>query len=77
MRFLSPLLFAAAAAGVGWYNGQHADRALVLPFMDVLDATAANDPKRQGELTVLVFAGLAVALGVREGVRWARERGGT
>lgn len=74
MRFLSPILFAAAAAGVAWYNAQQADRALVLPFMDLLDSSAANDPKRQGELTVLVLAGLAIALGVREGVRWARER---
>ena len=74
MRFLSPVVFALAAVGVAFYNAQDSGRALVLPFVDVLDASAAGDPKRQGELTVLVLAGLALALGVREGWRWYRER---
>lgn len=72
MRFVSPVLFLAAAGGVSWYNGQHADRALVLPFMDVIDPGA--DALRQGELSVIVLIGVAVVLGVRDVLGALRAR---
>ena len=74
MRFLTPILFAAAAVGVGMYNAQHTDRALVLPFLDVLDPAGANDPARMGMLTVQVLGGIAVIFGIWDGVSWLRSR---
>jgi hypothetical protein len=74
MRFLTPLLFAAAAGWVAWYNGQHADRAMVLPFVSALDPAAEGNPARQGELTVMVLGGLAVLLGAWDTVRWLQDR---
>ncbi len=74
MRFLTPVLFGAAAGWVYWYNAQHAGQAVVFPFVELLDPSAAGNPARQGELTVLLLGGMAVVLALWEGVRWARER---
>ncbi len=60
MRFLTPVVFACAAAYVGWFNATHGDRALILPFLDVLDPSVVGDPAAEGALTVKVLAGLAV-----------------
>lgn len=76
MRAFSPVLFFAAAAGVFWYNGQHTDRALVLPFMDVIDPGAASDPVRQGQLTVQILVGVGVVLAWRAiFAHWRAGRG--
>ena len=60
MRFLTPVVFAGAAAYVGWFNAAHGDRALILPFLDALDPSVAGDPAAEGALTVKVLAGLAL-----------------
>ena len=75
MRFVTPALFAAAAVYIGWYNAQHTDRALVLPFLDSLSPSVAGNMAAQGALTVQVFGGLALVFTVREVVRYFRSRG--
>lgn len=75
MRFVTPALFAAAAVYIGWYNAQHTDRALVLPFLDSLSPGLAGNMAGQGALTVQIFAGLAIVFTVREVVRALRSRG--
>ncbi len=77
MRFLTPVLFAAAAGWMAWYNGQYTDRAVVLPFVELLDPSAAGDPVKLGSLSVVVLAAIAGILAVWEGFRWMRERGST
>lgn len=74
MRFLSPVLFAAAGLYVAWYNGNHADRVLMLPFMDVVFPATANDPVAQGAVSWKVLLGLAGIFGVLDAVQWARAR---
>jgi hypothetical protein len=74
MRFLTPVLFAAAGAWVAWSNAQHSDRVLVLPFLDALDPAVANDPAAQGALTVKVLLGLAAVFAVWDLVMWLRAR---
>jgi hypothetical protein len=74
MRFLTPVLFAAAAVYVGWFNGTHTDRTLVLPMLDLLDPSIASNPAAQGALTVKVLGGLAVVLALWEGVAFFRHR---
>lgn len=76
MRFFSPLLFLAAAGGVYAYNSQQLNQALVLPFMDLIDASSVGNPARQGQLTVQVLIGVALVLGVRDVYGWWREKGG-
>ncbi|MDP2304837.1 MAG: hypothetical protein Q8P18_02285 [Pseudomonadota bacterium] len=74
MRFITPILFAAAAAYVGWQNGQHTDRVLVLPFLDVIAPATAGDAAAQGALTVQILFGLAVVFALWEGYRMMRDR---
>lgn len=74
MRFVTPILFAAAAAYVGWQNGQHTDRVLVLPFLDVIAPGTAGNAAAQGALSVQILVGLAVVFGLREGYRMMRDR---
>lgn len=70
-RFLTPALFAGAAAYVAWYNGQHSDRALILPGADLL----AADLPGQGAATVQILGGLAALFGVFAVVGYLRDRG--
>jgi hypothetical protein len=74
MRFYSPILFLVAAGGVYAYNSQQVNQALVLPFMDWIDASSVGNPARQGQLTVQVLLGVALALGVRDAFGWWRDR---
>lgn len=70
-RFLTPVLFAGGAAYVSWYNGQHSDRALILPGADLL----AQDIAGQGAATVQILGGLAALFGVFAVVGYLRDRG--
>lgn len=74
MRFVSPILFAAAAAYVAWYNGSHEGQVLMLPFMEVLSPATMGDPAAQGALSVNVLAGFAVLFAVLDLVQWLRAR---
>lgn len=73
-RFLTPVLFAGAALYVANFNAQHDDRALMLPFMDVLSPAAAGDMHAQGALTVQVLSGLAAVFGLFAVVGFVRDR---
>jgi hypothetical protein len=74
MRFITPVLFAAAAVYVGWQNGQHTDRALVLPFLDIIAPGTTGNIAAQGALTVNILFGLAVVFGLWEIFRMMRDR---
>jgi hypothetical protein len=55
MRFLTPILFFLAGGWVWWTNGQHPDRVVVLPFMDIL----SDDVHEQGMYTAWVCWAIA------------------
>ncbi len=74
MRFITPGLFAVAAVYVGWYNKQHTDRALVLPFLEELAPSTAGDMAAQGALTIKILFGLAIVFGLWEVVRMVQTR---
>lgn len=74
MRFITPLLFAAAAVYVGWQNAQYTDRALVLPFLEVLAPATKGDMAAQGALTVNLLWGLAAFFTTWELFRMFRDR---
>ncbi|MDP2314921.1 MAG: hypothetical protein Q8P41_18625 [Pseudomonadota bacterium] len=74
MRFLTPALFAAAAVYVGWQNAQHTDRALVLPFLDVVAPGTAGNVAAQGALSVNILWGLAAVFTLWELFRMRRDR---
>lgn len=50
-RYLSPLLFLSAGAYVWWFNANHADRALLFPFLPSLLPSLEGDLSAQGRVT--------------------------
>ena len=62
LRYVWPLLFFVAAGWAWQYNGSHADRKVVFPFVDVIVPSVAGDPQQMGEVTVYLVAGLGVVL---------------
>ena len=70
MRFVTPLFFAAAGAWVHVYNGDHAGRVMVLPFMDAF----ASDPAGQGRATVVTLFVFAGTFAVWDTIRWISSR---
>ncbi|MFT4978733.1 MAG: hypothetical protein ACI8S6_004643 [Myxococcota bacterium] len=62
MRFLTPILFFAAAGYVYWYNGSQGEAVLMFPpfIIEVLYPDAAGDPHAMGEASVV----LLVAMGL-------------
>jgi len=60
MRFLTPLLFFAAAGYVFWYNDNHTGSVMMFPFMDVLFPSDAGKPHAQGENTVVLLGAIGL-----------------
>lgn len=56
-RWLTPILFLAAAAWVSVHNGAGGPTVLTLPFMD---AFVGPDPRAQGEATVLALVAVGL-----------------
>lgn len=73
MRFVTPVLFAAAGAWVAW-NNSASDRILVLPFIDALAPSTAGNPAAQGAVTVAVLFGLAAVFAAWDAAMWWRSR---
>lgn len=61
-RFLAPLLFLAAAGYVWWFNQNHTDRILLLPFIPLVKPSLEGDLRAQGELTAELLAGVGLVL---------------
>ena len=59
-RYLTPVLFFAAAGYVDWHNGQQSGSVLMFPFIDVLYPAAKGDPALMGRASVW----LLIAIGV-------------
>lgn len=60
MRFLTPVLFFAAAGYVQWFNTSHTDEVLMFPFIDVLYPDAAGDPHAMGEASAVLLAAIGM-----------------
>ena len=73
-RFFAPLLFLAAAGYVYWFNLNHADRVLLLPFLPALKPSLEGDFKAQGELTAELLAGVGLLLLVIAAIPRRRRR---
>lgn len=76
-RYVTPLLFVALTAYMRGYNQSHADRKLLIPFVDLLFPEIANDPAALGERSVWVAAGLTAVVTLwtlLEHVRAVRRR---
>ncbi len=61
-RFLAPVLFLCAGAGVAWFNSQHEDRVLAFPFLASLIPSLAGDLGAQGRASALLLAGIGLVL---------------
>jgi len=69
LRWLTPLLFFAAAGFVWHYNATHGSTKLLFPFLQVF---VSGTPERLGTLSWLLFAGIGVLftlLALRESLR--------
>lgn len=76
MRFITPVLFLAAAGYVYWYNQNHLDR-LVLAFVfDLLVPSSKGDLVAQGRYTVMTLAGVGVLYLIRDIIWYLRENRG-
>ena len=58
MRFFTPAFMFAAAAYVWWFNANHTDSVVMLPFVDSIVPSTKGDPAAQGEVSAWIFAGL-------------------
>lgn len=66
MRFLTPILFFAAAAYVSWYNQNHVDRLILAYVFDILVPSSKGDPFTQGRLTVYALGGAGLVFLIRD-----------
>ena len=60
IRYLTPVVFLAAAAYVRWYDASHTASVLMLPFVTSLDGY--KDPVAAGDLSWKIIAGIGVFL---------------
>lgn len=73
LRYLTPLMFAAATAWMWHYNGTHDDSKLVLPLVDVIVPEAAGDPAALADASLIGAAGLTALVFVLTVVGHARD----
>ena len=59
-RLITPLILFGTAAWLVHFNGTHDDRAMFLPFMDVIDPGSKGDPAAMGRDSAVVIGGLAL-----------------
>lgn len=57
-RWISPLLFFAAAAYVFQYNEGHTDSVLMLPFVDAIFPSLKGNPVAIGLRSVMLLVGI-------------------
>jgi hypothetical protein len=74
MRFLTPILFAAAGAWVLYYNGSHADSVLLLPMIDQIDPSTAGNPQAQGQRSAQILFALAGVFALWDTAMWLKAR---
>lgn len=67
-RFLAPLLFLGAAGYVWWFNQNHTDRILLLPFIPIVKPSLEGDLHAQGEITAQFLAAVGLLLLVIAGI---------
>ncbi len=65
MRFITPLFMFAAAAYVWWYNTNHTDSVVMLPFIEAIVPSTKGDPAAQGQVSAAIFLGLGAVFFLR------------
>lgn len=60
MRFLTPVLFFAAAGYVHWFNTSQSQEVLQFPFIDILYPASAGDHVMQGKASVVLLAAVGL-----------------
>lgn len=76
MRFLTPILFFAAALYVDWHNNNQANSILMFPFIDTIYPKSQGDPRAMGEASeklLLVLGGLFMVRSVFATYRYRRH----
>lgn len=77
MRYLTPLLFAAATCWMWYYNATHDSSKLVLPLIDVVFPEVMNDPIALADRSfqaAVVITGAVTVLTVLEHLRAIRQQ---
>lgn len=58
MKFLTPILFFAAAAYVHWHNTTQTGSVLMFPFIDIVYPPSKGNPHQMGSASVVLLAAL-------------------
>lgn len=59
-RFITPILFFAAAGYVQHHNGQNSGSVIVFPFIDVIYPASKGDPQLMGQASIWVLVAMGV-----------------
>lgn len=74
-RYLTPILFFAAAAYVDWHNTSQSGSVLMFPFIDLVYPAAKGDPVQLGKISVWMLVGIgALILTFRLTEEWRYRR---